>query len=156
MKIGASIDLGGPLPDAALLARNLHLAAVDSALQDREFLAENSKGPVSEQTAKVAELWNVIPTDDGALLNNPSEVMAFLEFGVGIYNEGEGSREPITPRNAKVLSWVGSDGVRHFAKSVKGYKGIAIVRNNVDAFAQKFAENAANAAQAALEGRAYG
>lgn len=50
---------------------------------------------------------------------NDKRYAGWLERGTGIYGE---RGTPIVPKTAKYLSWVGKDGKRYFAKSVKGIK----------------------------------
>ena len=47
------------------------------------------------------------------------EYAPYVEFGTGIYGK-RGS--PIVPKRAKMLSWIGGDGKRVFARSVRGMR----------------------------------
>ena len=66
-------------------------------------------------------------------LAHGTEYGEWLEKGTGIY--GPVGKE-IVPVKGKVLSWVDTDGKRHFAKSVRGIKPMPILedtlKNNKD------------------------
>lgn len=160
MNLGMGFDDDGLIDELqqqdTLLERNAKLACVDAAMEAREFLRNATVGPKSGAVAKVAELWRVEETQDGADTFNPSEIAAYIEYGVGIFNEGPGSKEEIVPRRAKVLSWIDPQtGKRRYAKRVKGYKGTAMLRTNMDHLMGIGVRNLEEAAQATLEGRSY-
>ena len=49
----------------------------------------------------------------------------YLEWGTGLYGP---YKQLIYPKTAKVLSWVGSDGKRHFATHTKGMTPAPFIR----------------------------
>lgn len=53
----------------------------------------------------------------------------WLENGTGIYGP---TKKPIVPVDKKILSWVDTDGKRHFAKSVKGIKPMPILHDTLN------------------------
>lgn len=61
-------------------------------------------------------------------LAHGTEYGEWLERGTGIYGP---TKKPIVPVNKKVLSWVDTDGKRHFAKSVKGIKPMPILEDTL-------------------------
>lgn len=70
-------------------------------------------------------------------LAHGTEYGEWLENGTGVYGP-TGNR--IVPVNKKILSWIDTDGQRHFAKSVKGIKPMPILKdtfeNNKDTIAE--------------------
>lgn len=58
-------------------------------------------------------------SDNEWVIGSNSDIALFLEEGTGIYGP---MKKPITPVNAKALSWIDQNGERVFAKSVKGIK----------------------------------
>lgn len=146
------------LNQETLLRENQKLACVGAAMEAREFLCGETKGPKSGEIAKVAELWQVAPTDDGADVFNPSKIASYIETGVGIYDETPGAPQtPIVPKLAKALSWIDpTTGKRMFSKSSKGFKGTAFVRGNWDYLMAIGQSNLSEALQASIEGRRYG
>jgi hypothetical protein len=52
----------------------------------------------------------------------------WVHEGTGIYGP---LKRPIVPVHAKALSWIGADGVRVFAKSVKGMRGRPFLAKNL-------------------------
>lgn len=53
----------------------------------------------------------------------------WLENGTGVYGP---TKKPIVPVDKKVLSWVDTEGKRHFAKSVKGIKPMPILHDTLE------------------------
>lgn len=66
-----------------------------------------------------------------------TEYGEWLENGTGVYGP---TKKPIVPVDKKILSWVDTDGQRHFAKSVKGIKPMPILHDTLE----KNANNIAN------------
>ena len=61
-------------------------------------------------------------------LAHGTEYGEWLEKGTGIYGP---TGKPIVPVKAKILSWIDTDGQRHFAKSVKGIKPMPILEDTL-------------------------
>lgn len=61
-------------------------------------------------------------------LAHGTEYGEWLEKGTGVYGP---TKRPIVPVQAKILSWVDTDGQRHFAKSVKGIKPMPILEDTL-------------------------
>lgn len=155
MKIGASVEVvRGEAPAEWFLEKCMQDALQHSAEQIRDILKEETKGPKSGMVSTAADFWEIEETTAGPEVFNKDPLAGYLEFGVGIYNEGEGSKEPIRPKNGKFLHWEGVDG-HHFAKEVKGYRGTAMVRNNMERFEQLLEANASKVFDAAIERRPY-
>lgn len=59
-------------------------------------------------------------TDNGttAIITAASDHAMFMEYGTGTRGEFPGAPIVITAKPGKVLSWMGKDGKRHFAKRV--------------------------------------
>lgn len=74
-------------------------------------------------------------------LAHSEEYGGWLEEGTGIYGP---TKRKIVPVDKKILSWVDTDGERHFAKSVRGIKPMPILHdtlnNNKDNIANKIAQ----------------
>jgi hypothetical protein len=62
-------------------------------------------------------------------LAHGTEYGEWLENGTGVYGL---TKKPIVPVDKKVLSWVDTDGKRHFAKSVKGIKPMPILHDTLE------------------------
>ncbi|MBO1685422.1 hypothetical protein HJU46_04870 [Clostridium butyricum] len=62
-------------------------------------------------------------------LAHGTEYGEWLEKGTGIYGP---TGKKIVPVKGKVLSWVDTDGERHFAKSVKGIKPMPILKDTLN------------------------
>lgn len=62
-------------------------------------------------------------------LAHSEEYGEWLENGTGVYGP---TKKPIVPVDKKVLSWVDTDGKRHFAKSVKGIKPMPILHDTLE------------------------
>lgn len=140
----------------ALAQQNIVNACLLAANDARNLLRDATKGPRSGRVSQeVGEAWTVVPEPTGASVINTHEVAAYLEFGVGIFNEGPGLKGPIVPRRGKFLRWVGDDGKVHFARKVKGFKGVAMVRGNWENLQRLARQHAENAARFTSEGRAY-
>lgn len=154
--------------------RNLQAAIMDTALWSREELKQATKAPRKGELASVADLWRVDKEPHGASIVNPSEIAVYLEWGVGLYNEGPGHRGWIVPRMArnsfwannyrtrtgkeppKVLSWIDEDtGKRIFAKKVKGYKAVRMVRKNLPRITKAFGVALNTAATKTMRGEIY-
>lgn len=158
-----------------LFHKNLQAAMVLTAYDSREILREATKAPKAGGLASAAEHWEVVPELNGASVLNTDEKAAYLEFGTGIYNEGPGHKGMIVPRRDRVsgyagkykqatgkeaprfLSWIDpKTGKRIFARKVKGFKGIAMVRGNLPKLREVFQHRAMDSIDATLEGRTYG
>lgn len=153
--------------------RNLKAAVVDTASWTREELRKATVSPRKGGQADVADLWRVDLEPKGASVVNPSEVAVYLEFGVGLYNEGPGHRGYIVPRNARdsawaqryrakhgkepprVLAWKDDSGKWHYAKKVKGYKAVRMVRNNLPRIGNALSHALTTAATATIRGERY-
>lgn len=143
-----------------LAQRNAVNACVAMAHDARNLLRDATKGPKSGKIAggelgEVAEAWTVIPEPTGASVINTDPIAGYLEFGVGIYNEGPGLKGPIVPRKGKALRFE-IDGKVVFARSVKGFKGVAMVRGNWENLKRLARQHAEDAAKFTSEGRTYG
>lgn len=156
--IQGSVSVGKEIDGIPTLAdRNMINAAVICAVDARNLLRDATKGPKSGRVAReAAEAWTVVPEPTGASVINTNIIAAYLEFGVGIYNEGPGLKGPIKPRFAKVLRWVDDQGNVHFARSVKGFKGVAMVRSNWENLKQLAKAHAEDAAAHTAQGIVYG
>ncbi len=62
-------------------------------------------------------------------LAHGTEYGGWLEEGTGIYGP---TKKKIVPVDKKILSWVDTDGKRHFAKSVKGIKPMQILHDTLE------------------------
>lgn len=62
-------------------------------------------------------------------LAHGTEYGGWLEEGTGIYGP---TKKKIVPVNAKILSWVDTEGIRHYAKSVKGIKTMPILHDTLE------------------------
>lgn len=152
-------DVEAVMQQVTQLAQQNAVAAMLNLANDaRNVLRDATKGPRSDRvSAEVGRAWEVIPEPTGASVVNTHPIASYLEFGVGIYNEGPGLKGPIRPRNGrKFLRWVDSQGDVHFARSVKGFKGVAMVRGNWANLQRLAKAHAERAAQFTSEGRAYG
>ena len=67
----------------------------------------------------------------------------YLEWGTGIYGP---KKQVIRPKTAKVLSWEGADGKRHFASYVKGMTPAPFIRPVMHQQFMKIVTNALNEA----------
>lgn len=153
---------------------NLKAAMVDTATWTREELKQATKAPKKGGLADVADLWRVDLEPKGASVVNPAEIAVYLEFGVGIYNEGPGHKGYIVPRQArnsawaqryrartgkeppKVLAWKDeATGKMIFAKKVKGFKAVRMVRNNLPRIGLALAQALNTAATRTLRGERY-
>lgn len=71
-------------------------------------------------------------------LAHGTEYGGWLENGTGIYGP---AKKLIVPVDKKILSWVDTEGKRHFAKSIKGIKPMPILqdtlKNNKENIANK-------------------
>jgi HK97 gp10 family phage protein len=70
---------------------------------------------------KTGDLQNSIMVEATGLeatITAASDHAAFVEFGTGIRGEFPGTPTTIVAKPGKVLSWIGRDGKRHFAKKV--------------------------------------
>lgn len=156
-----------------LFEHNLGAAMVAAAYDAREIVHDATRGPVSGKIASAAEHWQVVPDGKGVALINSDEKAAYLEYGVGIYNEGPGSiRQIEARRNTRYghatryfyatgkeaphfLRFKGKDGRWVFVKKVDGFKGVAMVRNNWPRIKELTQHRILDAVDATLEGRRY-
>lgn len=159
---------------AELAESNLEAAVDDTALEVREILVDETRSPKSGKRVDIGQYWRVVKNGKSVWVINSSEFAAYLEFGTGIYNEGEGLRDYITPRAPRhsawadryrakhgkepprVLSWV--DPVtkeRIFARRVKGMRPVRMVRNNMPEFREILENNVKAAVKATVRGERY-
>ena len=68
-------------------------------------------------------------TQYSVYLAHGTEYGEWLERGTGIYGP---TGKKIVPVNKKILSWVDTDGQRHFAKSVRGIKPMPILEDTLN------------------------
>lgn len=154
--------------------RNLMAATLNAAGKTEKILKDATIAPKKGGQADVADFWRIELEPKGASVVNPSEKAVYLEFGVGIYNEGPGHKGYIVPRQARnsawaqryrakhgkepprVLSWVDEDtGKRIFARKVKGFKAVRMVRNNLPRIGLELAGELNAAATHTLRGERY-
>lgn len=139
-----------------LAKQNTVNAMVIAANDARNVLRDATKGPRSGRVSReVGEAWTVVPDPTGASVINTHEIAAYLEFGVGIYNEGPGLKGPIVARKGKALRFE-IDGKVIFVRSVKGFKGVAMVRSNFTRLKKLAHTHLDRAAQYTAEGQLYG
>lgn len=141
-----------------VFAAGRRFAGAEPVVREELLAAGRRSAFVVEASAK-----GFAPRDEGGLVGSigPAEVVSvpggfvaevaataeyarYQEEGTGVFGP---RRAPIAPRTARVLSWVGRDGVRVFARSVKGTPGTFYMRRALAANRARFADEMAAAAK---------
>ncbi len=129
---------------------------IDKKMGGMGSFLENKLKPVLVNEAKEKAYWKDLSGDARRGINggvegggteytlylaHSEEYGGWLEEGTGIYGP---TKRKIVPVDKKILSWVDTDGERHFAKSVRGIKPMPILHdtlnNNKDNIANKIAQ----------------
>lgn len=58
------------------------------------------------------------------------KIALYFEFGTGLYNSS-GKGQPIKPKTAEYMTWIGKEGKRMFAKEVKGVQPIFALKKAI-------------------------
>ena len=116
-----------PLTYAQAITRAKEIIAID--LQDALVMSASRaiKGHKVKEHSTTGHLLRNIKvkaTDDGIEFSFPFYAQ-YLEWGTGLYGP---YKQLIYPKTAKVLSWVGSDGKRHYATYTKGMTPAPFIR----------------------------
>lgn len=116
---------------------------IDKKMDGMHSLLEYGITPLLVNEAKTKAYWKDRSTNarnglNGGVEGGNGEFTLYLAHGVDygeILENGSGiygpTHKPIVPVTKKILSWVDTEGKRHFAKSVKGVKAMPILKDTL-------------------------
>jgi|TARA_Y100000310_G_C20101901_1_gene543116 hypothetical protein len=139
-----------PLTYSQAITRAKEIIAID--LQNELKLSANRaiqghKVQEHSTTGHLLRNIRVEATSDGIEFSFPYYAQ-YLEWGTGLYGP---KKQVIRPKTAKVLSWEGADGKRHFASYVKGMTPAPFIRPVMHQKFMKIVADALNEAFADVE-----